>query len=452
MQRRAAIYARISQDREGAGLGVERQEQDCRDLADRLGWTVTAVFTDNDVSAYTGKRRKGFEAYIDLCRPLDVPTHTVWAGVYDLTTPTGRAVARTVGAWARFEGEHKSERTKRQQRQAAEDGKWLGGPYPFGWNVHDDVTAELDPVGAPAIQAACQVLLGGGTLTAICRDWNTRGIRTTRGGTWTTTAIRQVLRRSRNAGIVTLNGAEIAASKWPAIVDADTYRAVRAILDNPARRTASTNRAKYLLSGIALCGREDCGHPMISSSVRVQKSSPRSPGNMTYLYRCSNRTSEAGPIHASRKIAETDEYVTLAVQGWLNRREAREALQPRAAADSSELHSRAETLRHRRDEAGQLFATGQISGAQLAAISVDVQRQLDEIDARLAGGAADAAIAGLFTAGTSAPGDRWAGWDLDRRRAVLRQIVTVTILPGDRHRSRRFDPALIGLGWLTPED
>src|SRR3954451_16692791 len=38
MTRRAVVSCRITRDREGAGLGVARQEQDCRDLADRLGW------------------------------------------------------------------------------------------------------------------------------------------------------------------------------------------------------------------------------------------------------------------------------------------------------------------------------------------------------------------------------------------------------------------------------
>lgn len=47
-----AVYVRMSQDRAGAGLGVERQERECRELVDKLaGHTVTAVFSDNDVSA-----------------------------------------------------------------------------------------------------------------------------------------------------------------------------------------------------------------------------------------------------------------------------------------------------------------------------------------------------------------------------------------------------------------
>lgn len=40
MARQAAIYCRISRDREGAGLGVEPQSRDCRNLAERLGWDI----------------------------------------------------------------------------------------------------------------------------------------------------------------------------------------------------------------------------------------------------------------------------------------------------------------------------------------------------------------------------------------------------------------------------
>ena len=54
--RAAAIYTRISKDRTGESLGVQRQEEECRKLADRLGATVVAVHSDNDISAFSGKR------------------------------------------------------------------------------------------------------------------------------------------------------------------------------------------------------------------------------------------------------------------------------------------------------------------------------------------------------------------------------------------------------------
>ena len=57
MECHAAVYCRISDDREGAGLGVARQEADCRQRAAALGWTVVGLYVDNDLSAYAGKVR-----------------------------------------------------------------------------------------------------------------------------------------------------------------------------------------------------------------------------------------------------------------------------------------------------------------------------------------------------------------------------------------------------------
>src|SRR5271157_5602791 len=48
--RRAAIYARISSDRDGTALGVERQLQDCRRICQTNGWTATE-YSDNNLSA-----------------------------------------------------------------------------------------------------------------------------------------------------------------------------------------------------------------------------------------------------------------------------------------------------------------------------------------------------------------------------------------------------------------
>jgi hypothetical protein len=61
---RAAVYTRISQDATGQRAGVTRQLEDCEALADRLGWEVTQRYEDNDLSAYSGHTRPGFEAML----------------------------------------------------------------------------------------------------------------------------------------------------------------------------------------------------------------------------------------------------------------------------------------------------------------------------------------------------------------------------------------------------
>lgn len=47
----AAVYARISSDLDGTALGVTRQLEDCRRLANDLGWKLGEEYVDNDLSA-----------------------------------------------------------------------------------------------------------------------------------------------------------------------------------------------------------------------------------------------------------------------------------------------------------------------------------------------------------------------------------------------------------------
>lgn len=82
---RAGIYARISSDRPGDGLGVARQIEDCERLAERKGWRVVEQYVDDDVSAWSGRKRpqylRGFdrlhrqpselESFKELYQPSD---------------------------------------------------------------------------------------------------------------------------------------------------------------------------------------------------------------------------------------------------------------------------------------------------------------------------------------------------------------------------------------------
>src|SRR5215217_2034787 len=160
----AVTYARISADRTGAGLGVERQAADCRELALKLGLGEPDVLTDNDLSAYSGKRRPGYERlkeglrecrwatllvwHVDrLCRNVRdledivdlvngrVAVHTVKGGEIDLQTPAGRLQARMLGTLARYESEHRSDRVRRAMKQNADHGNDHGGRRKYGWNA-----------------------------------------------------------------------------------------------------------------------------------------------------------------------------------------------------------------------------------------------------------------------------------------------------------------------------
>lgn len=253
--RAAAIYARISKDKTGAGLGVERQEADCRALAARLGWTVVEVFADNDLSAYSGKVRPRYRALLEAIRagrvdavlawhtdrihrsPVeledyiracndgrDVPTHTVQAGPLDLSTPSGRMIARTLGAVARYESEHRGKRVRAARLAAARAGvPHCGGPRPFGYE-RDGVTVRESE--AAAVRSAVESVLAGASLRSVARELNTVGLHTTmKDRRWGHGAVREVLLRPRNAGLREHNGEVIGPADWPAIVPEEQWRA-----------------------------------------------------------------------------------------------------------------------------------------------------------------------------------------------------------------------------------
>jgi site-specific DNA recombinase len=166
VSRKAGIYVRISQDREGERWGVQRQEEDCRKLAERLGWQVAGVYDDNDMSAYN--QRKPRPAYkrmwadvesgridailavhtdrlyrrmrdlvdiIDLAEKRDVVIKTTDSGDLELNTSAGHEVAHHLAAAAQGASDRQGERIKRQKQQAAAQGRRHGGSRAFGLDL-----------------------------------------------------------------------------------------------------------------------------------------------------------------------------------------------------------------------------------------------------------------------------------------------------------------------------
>lgn len=284
---RAAISARISDDRTGAGLGVQRQEQDCRALAEARGWTVVAVHVDNDLSAYSGKRRPGYEAllaqieageidvviawhtdrlhrslvelerYISLCEPRSVSTVTVRAGELDFATPSGRMVARMLGSAARYESEHKSDRQRRKALEQAQAGRPGGGLRAFGYE-QDRMTVRPDEA-ATVVECAGRVLAGE-SLRGIALDLNARKVGTVTGVLWSPTVLRAMLGRSRYAGLREHQGITYPGT-WPALLPVDTHLALRGLFADPRRDNGGRARTR-LLTGLIHCG--DCTQPMTS--------------------------------------------------------------------------------------------------------------------------------------------------------------------------------------------
>src|SRR4029450_5209074 len=77
---RGGLYLRVSRDRGQLRLAVRRQEDDCREAAKRLGWSVAQGYIDNGLSAsqFATKPRAGYEQLLDDIKAGRLDAVVVW--------------------------------------------------------------------------------------------------------------------------------------------------------------------------------------------------------------------------------------------------------------------------------------------------------------------------------------------------------------------------------------
>lgn len=482
---RAALYTRISLDRAGQQLGVQRQRDDCRALADRLGWQVATEFDDNDRSATSGKPRPGFEALLDamkngevdaviawhpdrlyrkladLTRLLDVAKgvefRTVTAGELDLSTPTGRMVASIMGSVATAEVEHKSERQRRAAQQLAERGvpKWRKA---FGYVDGGGDRRELDPKTAPLIREAYAAVIAGSSLNDIARLWNDAGALTIGGKLWTAPQVSNFLRKPRNAGLRTYQAQRGAADRdniigpgaWPAIVSEEVFWAAQRVLEASGRKPGPKSVRQHLLTGMLTCGK--CGHHLSGQWAMV--ATGNKPGRP-----------KAGEAKPPKKREHRIVYACKACHGCSIRAEH---VEPRvqvfvidrlAQSDAVDLlkaerHDTAEaerirvelgTLRSELDLIGEERADKLLTGKQAQIATARIQAKIEALEVR----AHDAERVRVFDGiplGTPEVEDAILALSPDRFRTIMDVFMRVTIAPTGK-AGNTFKPERVQVEW-----
>lgn len=441
----ATIYLRQSQDKAGEGAAVSRQLSACRELCDARGWTVAQVLTDNDISATTGKARPGFEVLLasnparivvwhvdrlvrlskDLERVIDlgVNVYAVKSGHVDLSNPAGRAVARTITAWSAYEGEQKATRQVAANVQRAQRGQVLWSRRPFGF-ARTGARVRVVKSEAVEIRKAAGKVLKGATLASIAADWDTRGITTTTGKAWSVTSVRRVLLNPRTAGRVVSQGEDYGSSGL-AILDADTADRIAALLNDPRRRLAPSTQVKYLLSGLARCGRDGC-----ASAVMFATSDPK----RATIYRCRS-------CYGARRANLVDEAVMAAVVARLTRPDAAGLLD--RDVDLDELRGRVVDLRERRDGLASLLADGLLTPAAVRTQAQRLTDQISDLERQIEAAIGTSPLARVVDSNdVSAALDRLTLLEL---REVIRELMTVRILPAGK--GIFFDPQQVEIEW-----
>ena len=100
-------------------------------------------------------------------------------------------------------------------------------------------------------------------MQGLARDLNAKGVKTSRGGTWKGTTVREVLISPRYAGLRAYRGEIVGKADWPATVHRGRVARCRGCsFTDPARvrRPHNGYGRKYLLTGLIHCGLVRCYH------------------------------------------------------------------------------------------------------------------------------------------------------------------------------------------------
>jgi len=440
--KRAVIYVRISLDKSGEGAANERQEERCRGLAVARGWDVVAVIDDTiSASKVKASERPGWrkvlamieagEVDVVVAYHLDRITRTMIDleelillavdrgvgvatanGDIDLTTDTGRMVARILAAVARQEVERKGERQTDAAEQRARQGKPQWSTRPFGY----ERDGSLREAEAALVRSAYTDVVSGASLASITATFNGSGFTTTKAGqhrkkdgseysgAWDTPTVRHILLSARNAAIGIYRGEEVHPGTWASIVPPETYRAAVHILTSPTRNSGGGGKRQNLLTGVAVCA--VCG-----SGVKVGWKGGRKGDDGAYaVYVCRGKGCMSMPVEWA------DDYVTTRALGRI------ETVMPRqdVEADVGALRIQAETLRARLEEWAQDRSSGAVSRPEHLAGTAQLRASLTALEGELvaAGRATAFADVDLDTIQST-----FTNYTMDKQRAILQTVI-----------------------------
>lgn len=446
----ARFYFRISRDKTGERLGVERQEPESLELCERLGMTPGERYIDNDLSATSGVERPDFERLLadlkadpgpvivwhldrllrlskDLERVIatGVNVYAVHAGYFDLSTPAGRATARTITAWSTYEGEQKSIRQKAANIQRAEMGRPSWPVRPFGL----EMDGSLRKPEAKALAKCYADLLTGTPLAVLARRLNDKGFRTNQGNEWNAMTLRQLMKAPRNAGIREYLGNEVGKGNWTPIVSEETYRAVCYLLDSGSRKSGGGGRRKNLLSGLLRCS-------VCEKTLRVGKRGNK--GERYPVYICKDG------YHVSVRVEWADRFVTRLVHTLLSS-PAGAALWETDDVDTEALQVEMGELSARLEMFAEMLGAGELTREGYRKATERAKERLAEVEAALRKAAASRGLHGAVSAEEAV--SLWASFDTMKQRSFIESIVEDIRLRPRSRKERGLKPGDITVEW-----
>lgn len=218
---------------------------------------------------------------------------------FDLSTEDGRMIAGIKATQAAKYRKAVQEKKRNQTQYYRDEGLWSGGSVPFGYrpvrvehNGRQRWKLEVDPVTSALVREAYDRLVNHGhkksnTMGAICRDWNERGILTSkdyqsylyalegrtdvkatiRGTKWATSTLKSVLSNKALMGYAKHKGDVLLRDGLPVkwadeiLTPSEFDELQRAIAERGKHRAGIKGNTKPIV-GVVYCM---CGQPLYSN-------------------------------------------------------------------------------------------------------------------------------------------------------------------------------------------
>ena len=296
----AALYARVSSDRQDVDLSVAAQLRALRDYAKANGYSIAREYVDEAESGRVADRPQFREMIEEGSKP-QAPFEVILVWKFSRFTrkrehavafksqlrrkgirvvsiteqaednATGRLLEGIIESVDEYYSENLGQEVVRGMREAASRGFFLGSKAPFGYTrvkvsdgMKDRPTLEIDPDTAPIAREIFESSRRGNGLAEICKELNGRGI-TNKGKRWQKNVIHYLLTNEVYTGTAVWGvkskdekaGEPVRVENaWPALVSRELFDAVQQGLHQRAPTVARPARvgSKYLLSGLLRCG------------------------------------------------------------------------------------------------------------------------------------------------------------------------------------------------------
>ena len=294
----AALYARVSSDRQDVDLSVADQMRALRDYAEKNDYSIAREYVDEAESGRIADRPQ-FRNMIDEGGKATAPFQVILVWKFSRFTrkrehavafksmlrrkgirvvsitehaddsPTGKLMEAIIESVDEFYSENLAQEVVRGMREAASRGFWVASRVPYGFSkvmVQDGAkkrpTLEPDPTTAAVLKRIFGMAEAGRGILDITRTLNDEGIANPTGRLWSKNGVHIILRNEVYTGTLVWGvdandrADPVRVEKaFPAIVSKAQFRRVNRKLRSRAPRRSHPRRvgSAYLLSRLVRC-------------------------------------------------------------------------------------------------------------------------------------------------------------------------------------------------------